>query len=120
MIIGLSFLHIFVCAALILIVLLQAGKGASLGAAFGGASQTIFGSPGAAGFLTKITTVAAVLFMMTSIFLTMLSTPRSSTVLEEKGTEVTETVPSDEAQEFPGPQEQRPGTEVPAEKPGGK
>ena len=47
-------LHIFVCFALILIVLLQAGKGAEMGAAFGGASQTIFGSAGAMGFLTKV------------------------------------------------------------------
>ncbi len=101
MITGLSLLHIFVCVALVLIVLLQAGKGASMGAAFGGASQTIFGSPGAAGFLTKITTVAAILFMMTSIFLTILSTQRSSTFLEETRTEMTETVPSEEAQTAP-------------------
>ncbi|MFB0507478.1 MAG: preprotein translocase subunit SecG [Thermodesulfobacteriota bacterium] len=120
MITGLSILHIFVCVALVLIVLLQAGKGASIGAAFGGASQTIFGSPGAAGFLTKITTVAAVLFMITSIFLTMFSTPRSSTVLEETGTEVTETIPSEEALPVPGAEEQRPEAELPSEKPGPK
>ncbi len=120
MITGLSILHIFVCAALVLIVLLQAGKGASIGAAFGGASQTIFGSPGAAGFLTKITTAAAVLFMITSIFLTMFSTPRSSTVLEETRTGVTETMPSEEALPVPGAEEQRPEAELPPEKPGPK
>jgi preprotein translocase subunit SecG len=113
MITGLAVLHIFVCVALILIVLLQAGKGASMGAAFGGTSQTIFGSPGAAGFLTKITTAAAILFMMTSIFLTMFSTQRSSTVLEE-------TVPSEEALPIPGAEERRPGPELPSEKPGPK
>jgi preprotein translocase subunit SecG len=113
MITGLAVLHIFVCVALILIVLLQAGKGASMGAAFGGTSQTIFGSPGAAGFLTKITTAAAILFMMTSIFLTMLSTQRSSSVLEE-------TVPSEEALPTPGAEERRPGPELPSEKPGPK
>ena len=118
MITGLSLLHILVCLALILIVLLQTGKGASMGAAFGGASQTIFGSPGAAGFLTKITTAAAILFMITSIVLTMLSTQRSSTILEETRTEVTETVPSEEAQPAPGAEEQRPGTELPSGKPG--
>ncbi|UCD70871.1 MAG: preprotein translocase subunit SecG [Syntrophobacterales bacterium] len=118
MITGLFLLHIFVCVALILIVLLQAGKGASIGAAFGGASQTIFGSPGAAGFLTKITTVAAIIFMITSIFLTMLSGPRSSTVLEETKTEVTETFPSEEALPTPGEEEQRPEAELPSEKPG--
>jgi preprotein translocase subunit SecG len=120
MITGISLLHILVCVALILIVLLQAGKGASMGAAFGGASQTIFGSPGAAGFLTKITTVAAILFMTTSIFLTILSTRRSSTVLEETRTEVTETVPSEEALPAPGAEEQRPEAQLPSEKPGQK
>jgi preprotein translocase subunit SecG len=120
MITGLSLLHIFVCVALILIVLLQAGKGASVGAAFGGASQTIFGSPGAAGFLTKITTVAAILFMMTSIFLTMFSTQRPSAVLEETKTEVTETLPSKEALPAPGAEERRPEAQLPSEKPGQK
>ncbi|MCJ7747828.1 MAG: preprotein translocase subunit SecG, partial [Desulfobacterales bacterium] len=63
-------LHVLVCFALIMIVLLQAGKGAEMGAAFGGASQTIFGSSGAMGFLSKLTTVVAVLFMITSLLLT--------------------------------------------------
>ena len=120
MITGLSLLHILVCVALILIVLLQAGKGASMGAAFGGASQTIFGSPGAAGFLTKITTVAAVLFMMTSIFLSIVSTERSSTVLEETTTEMTETIPSEEPVPVPGAEEQKPEAGLPSEKPGPK
>jgi len=117
---GLALLHILVCVALILIVLLQAGKGASIGAAFGGASQTIFGSPGAAGFLTKITTVAAVIFMVTSILLTLTSIRKASTVLEETRTEVTETVPLDKPQPAPEGDEQRQRTEVPAEKPGEK
>ncbi len=76
--------HILVCIALILIVLLQAGKGAEMGAAFGGASQTIFGSAGAMGFLSKLTTVAAVIFMITSLFLTFVSTKRASTVIKER------------------------------------
>ena len=118
MITGLSILHIFVSVSLGLIVLLQAGKGASMGAAFGGASQTIFGSPGAAGFLTKITTGAAVLFMMTSFFLTILSSQRTSTILEETRTEITETLPSEEALPAPGAEEQRPEAELPSGKPG--
>ncbi len=77
-------LHILVCFALILIVLLQAGKGAEMGAAFGGSSQTIFGSAGAMGFLSKLTTVAAVVFMITSLVLTYSSTRRASTVVKEK------------------------------------
>ena len=76
--------HILVCIALILIVLLQAGKGAEMGAAFGGASQTIFGSAGAMGFLSKLTTVAAVIFMITSLLLTFSSTKRASTIMKER------------------------------------
>ncbi len=77
-------LHILVCFALILIVLLQAGKGAEMGAAFGGSSQTIFGSAGAMGFLSKLTTVAAAVFMITSLLLTFASTQRASTLIKEK------------------------------------
>lgn len=76
--------HILVCVALILIVLLQAGKGAEMGAAFGGASQTIFGSAGAMGFLSKLTTIAAVVFMITSLLLTFSSTRKASTVMKER------------------------------------
>jgi preprotein translocase subunit SecG len=60
-------LHVVVCIALILIVLLQRGKGASIGAVFGGSSQTVFGSAGASSFLRKITTIAAIVFMLTSL-----------------------------------------------------
>jgi preprotein translocase subunit SecG len=66
--------HIVVCLALILIILLQTGKGADIGAAFGGgSSQTVFGSTGATPFLSKITIAAAVAFMCTSIVLTYFS-----------------------------------------------
>ena len=63
--------HIVVCIALILIVLLQKGKGANMGAAFGGSSQTVFGSSGAGTFLTKVTTFAAIVFMLTSLGLSI-------------------------------------------------
>ena len=66
---ALVILHLVVCVALVLVVLLQTGKGAELGAAFGGASQTIFGSSGATPFLAKLTTVMAVVFMLTSLVL---------------------------------------------------
>ena len=63
-------IHVVVCIALIMIVLLQTGKGADMGAAFGGgSSQTLFGSTGASTFLSKATTVAAVVFMLTSLTL---------------------------------------------------
>ena len=65
-------LHIVVCVALILIVLLQRGKGSDMGAAFGGSSQAVFGSTGATSFLHKITVASAVIFMVTSLFLAFL------------------------------------------------
>jgi preprotein translocase subunit SecG len=68
-------IHISVCVFLILIVLLQQGKGADMGATFGGGSQTVFGASGADNLLTKVTTTVAVLFMITSIFLTISSKP---------------------------------------------
>ncbi len=70
-------IHVIVCIALILIVLLQTGKGADMGAAFGGGgSQTLFGSTGAGSFLGKATTAAAVVFMVTSLSLAYVSTNR--------------------------------------------
>ena len=86
--------HILVCVALILIVLLQAGKGAEMGAAFGGASQTIFGSAGAMGFLSKLTTVAAVIFMITSLLLTFSTTRKVSTIMKERPAPTVPAAPS--------------------------
>ena len=80
-------IHIIICVALIMIVLLQTGKGADMGAAFGGgSSQTLFGSGGASTFLSKATTVAAIVFMLTSFGLAFLSNNRSaeSLVLKNK------------------------------------
>jgi len=72
MVLILTLLHVVVCVALVMIVLLQKGKGASMGAAFGGSSQTVFGSTGATSFLSKITVAAAVIFMFTSLGLALL------------------------------------------------
>ena len=77
-------LHVVVSFALILIVLLQTGKGAEMGAGFGGGSnQTIFGSRGAATFLSKVTTGAAVIFMLTSLSLAYLTSQRTGSVIRE-------------------------------------
>ena len=66
--------HLTVCIALILMILLQTGKGADIGAVFGGgSSHTVFGSTGAASFLSKVTIAAAVTFMVTSIVLSYFS-----------------------------------------------
>ncbi len=74
-------IHVLVCFALISIVLLQHGKGAGIGAAFGGSSQTVFGSTGAAPFLAKLTAAAAVIFMLTSLGLTFLSRQQEVSVM---------------------------------------
>ena len=67
-------IHVVACIALIMIVLLQTGKGADMGAAFGGgSSQTLFGSTGASTFFSKATTIAAIVFMITSLSLAYMS-----------------------------------------------
>ena len=81
-------IHVLVCFFLIIVVLLQSGKAADLAGAFGGmGSQTAFGPRGAATVLSKATTVAAVLFMLTSITLSIYATRRggvSSSVLDSE------------------------------------
>lgn len=73
MILLLQIIHVFVCLLLILIVLLQSGKSADLAGAFGGGgSQTAFGARGTATFLSKLTSGAAVIFMITSFTLSLL------------------------------------------------
>ncbi len=72
--------HITACLFLIMVVLLQTGKGAEMGAAFGGSTQTIFGARGAATFLSKLTTGAAIVFMITSFSLALMAS-KSDTVI---------------------------------------
>ncbi|NIM90761.1 MAG: preprotein translocase subunit SecG [Candidatus Aminicenantes bacterium] len=91
-------IHIITCFVLVVAVLLQSGKSADLAGAFGGAgSQTVFGPRGAATILSKVTTVCAILFMLTSMGLWILSAKGTRSVIkgEEEGKEtapVTETV----------------------------
>lgn len=77
-------LHIFISFLMIGAILLQSGKGAEIGAAFGGSSQTVFGSRGPANFLSKLTVVVAAVFMLTSLSLAILAKERnfSSTVID--------------------------------------
>jgi len=81
-----TMLHIVVCVFLIIVVLLQSGKAADLAGAFGGmGSQTAFGPRGSATLLSKATTISAVLFMVTSLGLSILATRRAgvgTTVLD--------------------------------------
>ena len=69
MIILVTVIHVLVCIGLILVVLLQTGKGAEVGAVFGGSSATNFGSSGAGNFLSRLTTGMAIVFMITSLTL---------------------------------------------------
>jgi preprotein translocase subunit SecG len=90
--------HVLVCLFLIGIVLLQHGKGADIGATFGGSSQSLFGSEGPVPLLNKITTFSAIIFMGTSVSLAYLSANRSTgTVMSElKPVPVEQTVPAPE------------------------
>jgi preprotein translocase subunit SecG len=76
-------IHIVTCVALIMIVLLQTGKGAEMGAGLRGSSQTIFGGTGGTSFLGKITTVVAGAFMLTCIYLNLAGTPRTTRSIME-------------------------------------
>jgi preprotein translocase subunit SecG len=81
-------LHVLVCLILIVVVLLQRGKGAEIGAVFGGGgSSTVFGSRGAGNFFTKLTTGAAIVFMGTSLVLSYIGTQGGSETLFPEGEE---------------------------------
>lgn len=95
----LVFVHVMMCLALIVAVLLQAGKGGGLSGTFGGSGVTggVFGGRGAAPFLVKATTVFAVLFMITAISLDFVkSGPRSDSVLQRamQGNKTTTSAPA--------------------------
>lgn len=85
-------IHVIACFLMIGAILLQSGKGAEIGAAFGGSSQTVFGSRGPANFLSKFTVVVAVVFMVTSFSLAILAKERtfSSTVIDLKKKDASE------------------------------
>lgn len=71
-------IHVVVCLFLIGIVLLQHGKGADIGATFGGSSQSLFGTEGPVPLLNKVTTFSAVIFMVTSVALAYISSQNGS------------------------------------------
>ena len=87
MTIALTILHVLVSLFLIGVVLLQSGKGAEMWASFGSSgSQSVFGAGGGTSFLSKLTTSAAVIFMLTSLTLAYISgQPSSSSMMSGKG-----------------------------------
>jgi preprotein translocase subunit SecG len=120
-------IHVLACLFLIVVVLLQTGKGADMGAVFGGGSQTLFGSGGAGNFLTKLTTGTAIAFMVTSLILTWgASRAPTSSLLDRLPPPTAESEPAPEAAaeaeapvepEAPAAEE-APADEAPAEEPG--
>ena len=87
--------HIVAAVVLIGVVLLQSGKGADMGAAFGGGGSTVFGPSGPGNMLTRLTTIMAIVFMATSLTLAVLSAKRTS-VFDDVEEPATLTVPATE------------------------
>ena len=88
--------HITTCVLLVLVVLIQSGKGAEISASFSGSSQTVFGSSGGANFFTHFTQGAAALFMITSLTLTVLGGQNRKSIFEgtAAATPATQTAPA--------------------------
>lgn len=97
--------HVLVCFLMIGAILLQSGKGAEIGASFGGSSQTVFGSRGPANFLSKFTVAVAAVFMVTSFTLAILAKQQNfaSTVIDmqQKSAPTTPAAPSADAPAAP-------------------
>ena len=111
MVILVTIIHVIVCLILVVVVLLQSGKAADLAGAFGGmGSQTVFGPRGSATVLSKATTISAVLFMLTSLTLSILATRGGSATPDL----IKKTIPAaGQKGPIPGPSPAVPGTSVP-------
>jgi len=112
MVIALTILHVLMCFAIVAIVLLQSGKGADIGSAFGGAgSQAVFGSMGTPTLLGKVTTAVAIVFTLTSFSLAMIGGERAGSVVREPTT-AAPSAPAPPAPPSPAPA--TPATPAPA------
>jgi preprotein translocase subunit SecG len=90
-------IHVVVCLTLITVVLLQQGKGADVGAVFGGSSQTVFGASGAGNLMTKVTWGCALVFFATSLILAYASTRRATGSIFEGGRVAIPAAPANKA-----------------------
>ena len=107
MFVFITIVHIIVCVVLIMVVLLQTGKGAEMGAAFGGATQTVFGSSGPAGFLSKLTTAVAIIFMITTLTLCyLIGRLPVPTIMEKKVEQQAEGAAPTAPEQAPAPMQQ--------------
>src|SRR5262245_12727054 len=111
--------HVAACVFLIVVVLLQTGKGADMGAVFGGGSQTLFGSSGAGNFLTKLTTGTAIAFMITSLILTYGASRSPSSHLIDRLPAAPAAAP-EAAPPAAAPEANPPAAEAPAPAPSGE
>ncbi len=117
-------IHIAVCLFLVVIVLLQHGKGADVGATFGGSGQSLFGTEGPVPLMNKVTTGAAILFMVTSISLAYISANRGTgSVMSEVAPPPPVELPAqplqpEQPKTIPMPDALAPGERAPAEFPG--
>ena len=79
---AMTIVHVLTCLILILVVLIQSGKGAEISASLGGSSQTVFGSSGGANFFTRLTHTLALVFMATSVGLTIYKARSQKSIFE--------------------------------------
>ncbi len=106
----LTIVHVLVCLFLIGIVLLQHGKGADIGATFGGSSQSLFGTEGPVPLMNKVTTAIAIVFMVTSVSLAYISANKSTGSVM---TDIVKEQPVQQPAATPA-QQDKAGTEQPA------
>src|SRR5208283_1618880 len=114
-------IHVTVCISLVILILLQQGKGAEVGAVFGGSSNTVFGASGAGNVLTRATSALAVIFFATSLYLAYTSSERASGSIFGSGSSVMSKhaakvplVPNAPANENPLIPNAEPNSEAPA------
>ncbi len=94
-------IHIVTCILLVLVVLIQSGKGAEISTSLAGSSQTVFGSSGGANFFTRFTSAAAAVFMITSVTLTLMGGQSRKSVFESTGAEQVQQTPAPETSSNP-------------------
>jgi preprotein translocase subunit SecG len=108
-------IHVLICLALMLVILMQSSKGEGLASAFGGTSLTgaVFGGRGAATFLSKSTTILAIAFMVSCLVLTFVSPARQITQTQSAlKKEMGQQLPGGQPTTLPGEGAQQPGSET--------